>query len=296
MKTHQKLFENLGSAPQKSKNCTSESNLTGTREWAESNFNFIDGCSNNCKYCYARALAARHKRIATEQWAEEHFREKALSLKVPKKSGMIMVPSSHDITPKNLLQSIEMLKRLLEAGNRLLIVTKPHLECVRTMCDELSPFRGQIQFRFTIGCADSEILKFWEPNAPTFEERLESLKWAYSQGFSTSVSCEPMLDVNIAAVVGAVSPFVTESIWIGKVNRLKSQLSLNGYRDVETIRRAEELLNWQNDNNILKLYYKFRNHPLIQWKDSVRTVLMKYNVSLEQDHNEASSCGLGTAA
>jgi DNA repair photolyase len=164
------------------------------------------------------------------------------------------------------------------------------------MCDKLVEFKEKILFRFTIGSADSAVLKFWEPNAPSFEERLASLKWAYGQGFSTSVSCEPMLDDNIAAVVDAVSPFVTESIWIGKANRLKSQLSLNGYRDVETIRRAEELLSWQSDDNILKLYYQFKNHPLIQWKDSIRTVLTKHNVSLEQDRNVASSCVLGTAA
>jgi DNA repair photolyase len=31
----------------------------GTREWASTNVNFITGCSNNCLYCYARAMAIK---------------------------------------------------------------------------------------------------------------------------------------------------------------------------------------------------------------------------------------------
>jgi DNA repair photolyase len=255
--------------------------LTGTKQWASSNFNFIDGCSNNCKYCYARAMAARHKRIHPDKWSDESVRLQAFRDRTPNRMGAIMCPSSHDIVPQNLEKSLIMLSRLIDAGNNLIVVTKPHLKCVKAMCAEFKNHKQQILFRFTIGSADSGTLKFWEPNAPSFEERLESLKFAFSKGYQTSVSCEPMLDNNIGAVVEAVAPYTTESIWIGKANRLKSQLALNGYRDETTAQKAEELLAWQSDDNIIDLYHTYKHNPLIRWKDSIETVLKRHNLLVE---------------
>ena len=31
-----------------------EKKLFGTREWSKSSLNITIGCSNNCKYCYAK--------------------------------------------------------------------------------------------------------------------------------------------------------------------------------------------------------------------------------------------------
>jgi hypothetical protein len=59
---------------------------------------------------------------------------------------------------------------------------------------------------------DSNTLKFWEPNAPDLPKRLESLKYSFSEGYQTSVSCEPMLDEHIGDVIDQVSPFVMDSI------------------------------------------------------------------------------------
>jgi uncharacterized Fe-S cluster-containing radical SAM superfamily protein len=255
--------------------------LTGTKQWASCNFNFIDGCSNNCKYCYARAMAARHKRINPAEWGDEKVRIQAFRDRTPRKMGTIMVSSSHDIVPKHIPEALNMLSRLVRAGNNVIVVTKPHLKCVKAMCVELKNYKKQILFRFTIGSVDSATLKFWEPNAPSFEERLESLKFAFSKGYQTSVSCEPMLDNNIGAVVEAVSPYATESIWLGKANRLKSQLALNGYKDETTTQKAEELLAWQSDDKIIDLYHTYKNNPLIKWKDSIDNVLEKYNVPVE---------------
>lgn len=250
-------------------------NQTGTREWADSNVNFITGCTNDCKYCFAKAMAVRDKRTTPEDWKTEKVREHSLNKSLGKKAGTIMFPSSHDITPQHLPQALQMLKKLLSAGNEVLIVTKPHLECVKALCSELGNYKNQIIFRFTIGSADSTVLKFWEPNAPSFEERLGSLKLAFTEGYKTSVSCEPLLDDNIGAVVAAVTPYVTDSIWIGKANRLRAQLKLNGHSDASTTDRANELLACQSDENILALWEKDKGNPLIRWKDSIQKVLAK---------------------
>ncbi len=93
------------------------------------------------------------------------------------------------------------LEHMLRPGNQVTIVTKPLLNYIKTICAEFSDHKDKILFRFTIGSSDSNTLKFWEPNAPDFAERLETLKLAYGQGYETSVSCEPMLDNNVSSVI-----------------------------------------------------------------------------------------------
>ena len=138
---------------------------------------------------------------------------------------------------------------------------------------EFPDYKDKILFRFTIGSSDSNTLKFWEPNAPDFAERLESLKYAFSEGYQTSVSCEPMLADNIGDVIDQVSPFVTDSIWLGKMNQLSTRLSLNGEKDALTIQKATQLEQWQSDGNIKQLYSQYKDNPLIRWKDSIKKVV-----------------------
>jgi DNA repair photolyase len=124
------------------------------------------------------------------------------------------------------------------------------------------------------------VLKFWEPKAPSFDERLKSLKHVHKLGFQTSISCEPMLDNHIEKVIKKVEPFVTETIWIGKANRLlgttgRGRLEINGELTPETQAKAEELNEWQSDENILELYKQFKDNPKIRWKESIKYVLKK---------------------
>ncbi len=116
-------------------------------------------------------------------------------------------------------------------------------------------------------------MKFWEPDAPDFAERIESLKYAFSEGYQTSVSCEPMLDDRVDDVITQVSPFVTDSIWLGKMNHLRSRLAFNGENDSVTIQKTEQLELWQEDENIEQLYSQFKDNPLIKWKDSIKKVV-----------------------
>src|ERR1039457_4031334 len=86
---------------------------------------------------------------------------------------------------------------------------------------ESSMYHEAILFRFSIGAMDDSILGYWEPGAPTFSERLSCLQYAHAQGYATSVSCEPLLDAPGAiALFDALEPYVTNSIWIGKMNEM----------------------------------------------------------------------------
>ena len=163
--------------------------------------------------------------------------------------------------------------RRVAVGNDLLIVSKPWLTCVTRLCDELALYRSQIVFRFSIGSTDDLVLSYWEPGAPSFKERLSSLKTAHLKDFETSISGEPMLDGNPDALIVAVRPYVTDSIWLGKINRLRNILPLNCPRDAEAVRRGEALVALQSDKAIRALYSRYRHDPLIKWKDSIKAVV-----------------------
>jgi len=252
----------------------------GTYEWSPNPLNFITGCGNDCLYCYSKEMSIRYNRNTPETWREERVRIKDLNKRIKRYDAVVMFPSSHDIRPEHIDESIEFLQHILDAGNEVLIVSKPHLVCIQEICARFEAIRDRILFRFTIGSADDSVLKFWEPNAPDFTERLNCLKWTHSKGFRTSVSCEPMLDNNIQEVIEKVSPFVTETIWIGKINHLigvngKGRLDFNGCNDPATLLKAQELIAWQSDDNILRLYENYKNDPKIRWKESIKRVVEK---------------------
>lgn len=49
---------------------------TGTREWSGSSCNIQTGCSNNCKYCYAKAISAKSRKRKPEEWHIECINKK----------------------------------------------------------------------------------------------------------------------------------------------------------------------------------------------------------------------------
>lgn len=246
---------------------------TGTREWAPISGNFQIGCPHDCRYCYAKCSALERGIIQYEwEWKEMRVMKSKLTETPRRLDGRIMFPTTHDITPENLQTALAYLNGWLKAGNEFLIVSKPHLECVKEMCARLMPFRDSITFRFTIGSLDDEVLKFWEPGAPGYGERLDSLRYAHHRGFRTSVSCEPFLDDKVAELAEAVSPYVTDTVWIGKMNHIGKRVNTRGwgeqgYAFLERVKAA------QTDTEILKLYETLKSNPKIRWKDSIKHVV-----------------------
>jgi DNA repair photolyase len=246
---------------------------SGTQEWAASNVNIQDGCEHDCRYCYAKTMALRFKRMTAGSWKSGRLRPHDLTRSFSRRTGRIMFPTAHDITDSNLEACLSVLHRMLAAGNDLLIVSKPRITCTRRLCEELARFKEQLVFRFSIGSVNDAVLGVWEPGAPAYCDRLASLKHAYTQGFKTSVSCEPMLDGAIDDVITDVRPYVTDSIWLGKANRLRQIIPLNCPGDAVALRRAEELIAIQSDTSIRALYARYRQDPLIKWKDSIKQVI-----------------------
>lgn len=245
---------------------------TGTREWSEHSVNCVTGCSHNCRYCYARYNAV--KRFGTvksdELWQEEVIRENDKHKKRKKLNGIVMFPTTHDITPKTLDACVCVLDNLLFAGNEVLIVSKPHFECVRFLCDLFTGYKDKIMFRFSIGAIDSGLLSYWEPGAPCYSERLDCLKHAFVNGYKTSVSCEPLLEYNaIAAMINDFLPYVTDKIWIGKMNKIETRVSVEDDIFVNAVKDG------QTDEKVIELFNRYKKNKKIEWKDSYKEIIKK---------------------
>ena len=80
-----------------------------------------------------------------------------------------------------------------------------------------------------------------------------------------------MLDSgHVGLLISQVSPFVTGTIWIGKTNQLRARVRINGAMPEEEILRIER---GQTDGKIRTLHRKFKDHPKIRWKDSIKELI-----------------------
>ena len=239
---------------------------SGTKEWADININCANGCANDCKYCYAKMIAKRFKRCTEKTWKNMKLRTNDVQKRYRKFNGRVMFPSSHDIVdiPEIKDACFTVLEKLLTSNNEVLVTTKPCLSVTKDIIEHFRIFQPQIQFRFTITSRDNELLSFWEPNAPPYEERLESLILAYKEGFKTSVSVEPFLDNVPQQLVREVVAYATESIWIGPMNYIprnnipeEDQPMYDSMRDNVKVSHLKEI------------YEDLKNFPKIRFKDSM---------------------------
>jgi DNA repair photolyase len=245
---------------------------TGTREWSDKSINCLMGCEHDCRYCYARESALRFKQISrSEDWPHPVIRIRDVEKQHPKYRGVVMFPTQHDITPRNLPECEKVLLNLLTAGNQVLIVSKPHLQCIERLCRTLAPFIKQVMFRFSIGAMSFDIHAYWEPYAPSFDERILALQHAFTHGFETSVSCEPLLEPEHAVeLFDSLKPFVTDSIWIGKMNKIEQRCKDCDPAEIARIHAG------QTDAAVIDIYHALKDEPLVRWKESYQEVIDRH--------------------
>ncbi len=243
---------------------------SGTKEWADHNVNCIKGCFNDCRYCYAKMMARRFGRCQEEAWKNMIINKSAVERTYGRYKGRVMFPSTHDITddPKIQEACFIVIGKLLEAGNEVLVTTKPRLPIIQQLVTKFSSYREHLQFRFTITSVDNQLLSFWEPNAPQFEERFNSLIHAYEYTFKTSVSIEPFLDYTPQILVYKLSPFITESVWLGPMN----YIPLNSIPEADKHFYNSIRANYQLAH-LKEIYEELRDNPIIRFKDSMRNRL-----------------------
>ena len=245
---------------------TSRHITSGTKEWADYNVNCVKGCSNDCRYCYAKMMGKRFGRCTEETWKDMEINEAAVKKNYSKYDGRVMFPSSHDIVdePKIIDACFKVLTKLLQAENEVLVTLKPSFHVTEEIINQFSEYQDQIQFRFTITSKNDKLLSFWEPNAPRYEERKESLILAFKEGYKTSISVEPFLDKDPINLIPELEPYVTESIWVGPMNYIPRKNIPE--EDEPYYTRIRENIEAQN---LKKIYDELKDMEKIRFKDSL---------------------------
>ena len=249
----------------------------GTKEWAETNFNFQKGCRNDCTYCYAKATAIRFGTATPESW-----KEPVISIPEHYPHGKsVMFPSSHDISSANVDAAIECLTELLMRDNTVLVVTKAQASAVNSIIramdsPALSPYKDKVAFRVTIGTSDEVLLRRFEPGAPDFHERFMALRSLFMAGFKTSVSTEPLLGGidTFNDLYLRVKRYVTDTVWVGTMNHPRQRIRMN----TESV-FDESIIDWiikkQSPEEMYRLYQKYKDDEMVSFKDSIISMIRK---------------------
>ncbi len=139
-------------------------------------------------------------------------------------------------------------------------------------------------FRFTISARNNEILSFWEPNAPCYEDRVDALIIAHSKGFRTSVSIEPMLDpADIKGLVEDLRSFTTDSMWIGPVKMIRKRTRIDSEEIEKEVQKIEA---GQTPEKLLEVYNLYKDDPLIKWKGHFRKLLRKIGIEVPEQNDD----------
>ena len=114
-------------------------------------------------------------------------------------------------------------------------MTKPNPEIIKSVYGdpEVLRYKDQIEIILTLTSMDEEKRKVYEPNAPSFIERLKSLKYLHEKGYKTSISAEPILETQFDKakdLIDTLFPYVEGTFWLGWPKMLEVRLSNNGIK------------------------------------------------------------------
>jgi len=226
------------------------------------------GCEHGCLYCHAREEAVRSGRIKSGHvWggcSPTIYGLDADHLDC-KYAARVVFPGAHDVTARNLPYCEHVLSRLLQAGNDVVIESKPDLAVWRTLLDGLGPRKGQVELRFSITHLDPSVGLFWEFDAPSVAERLDALRMAHDGGWRTSVACKPLLEPwRAAELVARVRPMVSGAVRVGAARCLRRRTAwcggLPGLED-----RVAELEAWRTPEKFLEIRNAVGDDPKVRW-------------------------------
>lgn len=241
----------------------------GTNDWDVETVNCFTGCTYGCRYCWAMLLAEKRGYGSRETWGTMRPQRGVGRRNHPKYRRRVMFPSTHDIPDIRGVKRIcfRELGQLLRAGNPVLIGTKPNPKVIGEIMERFERYKDRIEFMFTITTLDPETRQFWEPGAPSIDDRIEATELVDEAGWNISISNEPMLDPSPEPVVKAVEKYVTGNIWIGPMNY------------IEKMRFTEEEQPWVDEAKrisdpryVEELYLTWKDYPKVRFKDEDKII------------------------
>ncbi|MPN56836.1 hypothetical protein SDC9_204529 [bioreactor metagenome] len=83
-----------------------------------------------------------------------------------------------------------------------------------------------------------------------------------------------MLDDRFDVLYAKVSPWVNGSIWVGKMNMAAKRVRTNTEGTFPQD-KVSELLATQTDQKIIDLFNRYKDNPMIEWKESIKKVAIE---------------------
>jgi hypothetical protein len=97
-----------------------------------------------------------------------------------------------NIAPESLALCLTELADMLQCKSEVLIVSKPHLEWIQSICLNFLASRKQIRFRFTNGATSTSLARLQKRNARPSREQSAAIQFATRLGFQASASPRSM--------------------------------------------------------------------------------------------------------
>lgn len=197
------------------------------------------GCEHCCQYCYAlnEAETDWEKEILIYRDITKQLVQELSSIEpLTKPIYFGMESDPYQPLESELTQTRKALELLAEKGYYVSILTKSGL-IIRDI-DLLTKMQGS-SAGFSIAFQDEETRKLFEKNAPSNEERIESLKKLKESGIETYTLICPVMPfiTDIENVIELVVPF-SDTIWIYKLHM-----------------ESEKDKNWLNIKSILDQHF-----------------------------------------
>lgn len=190
------------------------------REYGDLAINIYSGCNHGCIYCYApRVLHKTRDEFMTVQPRKEIVESVKRQLEREKIAGkLIHLCFTCDPYPADVdtAATREIIKTIKGSGNHVQILTKGGMRATRDfdLLDSGDKFGVTISTSFQYSA---------EPNAALPSERLLTLQIAKSEGISTWISCEPVLDSD--SIYQLITNFDFIDLYkIGKLNYMPSEI------------------------------------------------------------------------
>lgn len=180
------------------------------------------GCAHRCLYCYATSFI---KDFFNSRPKKNFLKTVKRELKNLQREALISLSNSSD--PYQPLEKFYnytrgFLEMLLETNFRVLIITKSSL-----ILKDLEILRN-IRCAISLTITSKSLTDKLEPGAPSFRERLETIKTLSQAGISVAVRLDPIIpklnEEELLEILEEVSPWVrhvTISTYKAKLDSLK---------------------------------------------------------------------------
>lgn len=238
--------------------------------------NLYFGCYGNCRYCgVRRSQCLWLKRRPNNKWNLMEFKRDEYKKGVGERKGLTIFPSGHDVFPFNKMVSFRYMEKIIhpkeDIYNKLMFISKPRMSVIEPFVKRFSKYKDHILLRFTITTQNEDLINFWEGNSSSFSEREKSLIYCFTHGFETSISIEPYLGSpnDVINLVDTLNPFVSETIWIGHMNRIatKKWLKKNN-KSKKAIKEYNKIRENCKKKSLIKIIKGLKNYKMIRYKES----------------------------